>query len=266
MLAVVSVYSKDGSMDPTEIYNYILLNILDDLKRIPGVGDANAIGNKNYAMRVWLKPDLLSKYGVTANEVIASINEQNTQYAAGKIGEEPLEKKSPYVYAITINSKLKTPAEFENIILRVNSNGSYLRLKDVADVEIGSQQYNSQGRLNGSAAVPIMINLQSGANAIEVAELVKTKMQELEVNFPAGLAYSIPYDTTEFILSSIKEVLKTFIEAFVLVIIVMYMFLKNFRSTVIPMIAMPVSLLGTFVGLYLLGFSINFSVFVFPVE
>lgn len=257
MLAVVSVYSKDGSMDPTEIYNYILLNILDDLKRIPGVGDANAIGNKNYAMRVWLKPDLLSKYGVTASEVIASINEQNAQYAAGKIGEEPLEKKSPYVYAITIKSKLKTPAEFENIILRVNSNGSYLRLKDVANVEIGSQQYNSQGRLNGNAAVPIMINLQSGANAIEVAELVKAKMQELEVNFPAGLAYSIPYDTTEFILSSIKEVLKTFIEAFVLVVIVMYMFLKNFRSTVIPMIAMPVSLLGTFVGLYLLGFSIN---------
>ncbi|TQR61500.1 multidrug efflux RND transporter permease subunit [Campylobacter troglodytis] len=257
MLAVISVYSKDGSMDPTEIYNYILLNILDDLKRVPGVGDASAIGNKNYSMRVWLKPDLLSKYGVTASEVIAAINEQNAQYAAGKIGEEPLENKAPYVYAITINSKLKTPAEFEDIILRVNANGSFLRLKDVADLEIGSQQYNSQGRLNGNAAVPIMINLQSGANAIEVADLVKAKMQELAANFPAGLTYNIPYDTTTFILASIKEVIKTFVEAFVLVVLVMYLFLKNFRSTVIPMIAMPVSLLGTFIGLYLLGFSIN---------
>lgn len=256
-LGVMALRSMDGSMDEIEIYNYIVLNILDDLKRVPGVGDVSAMGNKNYSMRVWLKPDLMSQYAVTASEVIAAINEQNAQYAAGKISEEPLKDKSPYVYAITIDSKLKTPQEFENIILRVNSNGSYLRLKDVANVEIGSQNYTTSGRLNGIPSVSIMVNLQSGANAIEVGNLVKEKMEELSANFPAGLEYEIPYDTTTFVLASIKEVLKTFAEAFVLVVLVMYMFLKNFRSTVIPMIAMPVSLLGTFVGLYLLGFSIN---------
>lgn len=257
MLGAISVFSTDGSMDATEVYNYILLNILDDLKRIPGVGDTSAIGNKNYSMRVWLKPDLMSKYAVTSSEVIAAINEQNAQYSAGKIGEEPQTAHSPYVYAVTIDSKLKTIADFENIILRVNSNGSYLRLKDIANVEIGSQQYSSQGRYNGGSAVPIMVNLQSGANAIEVATLVKDKMKELKENFPVGLDYEMSYDTTTFVLASIKEVLKTFAEAFVLVVLVMYMFLKNFRSTIIPMIAMPVSLLGAFVGLYLLGFSIN---------
>lgn len=257
-LGVMALRSMDGSMDETEIYNYIVLNILDDLKRVPGVGDVSAMGNKNYSMRIWLKPDLMSQYGVTASEVIAAINEQNAQYAAGKISEEPLtDKKSPYVYAITIESKLKTPKEFENIILRVNSNGSYLRVKDVADVEIGAQNYTTAGRLNGIPSVSIMVNLQSGANAIETGNLVKAKMEELAAEFPAGLEYEIPYDTTTFVLASIKEVVKTFAEAFVLVVLVMYMFLKNFRSTIIPMIAMPVSLLGTFIGLYLLGFSIN---------
>ena len=257
MLGAIAVYSKNNSMDATEIYNYVLLNILDDLKRVPGVGDASAIGNKNYSMRIWLKPDLLNKFNISSSEVIAAINEQNTQYAVGKIGEEPLDNKTPYVYSVTVQSKLKTPKEFGNIVLRVDSNGSYLRLKDVANIEIGSQQYNSQGRINGISSIPIMVNLQSGANAIEVATLVKEKMAELAKNFPDGLAYEIPYDTTTFVISSIKEVLKTFAEAFVLVVLVMYMFLKNFRSTIIPMIAMPVSLLGTFIGLYLLGFSIN---------
>lgn len=256
-LGVMALRSMDGSMDETEIYNYILLNILDDLKRVPGVGDVSAMGNKDYSMRVWLKPDLMSKYAVTASEVIAAINEQNAQYSAGKIGEEPITHKSPYVYAITVDSKLKTPKEFEDIILRVNSNGSYLRLKDVANVEIGSKNYTTSGRLNGIPAVSIMVNLQSGANAIETGDAVKAKMKELAADFPAGLEYEIPYDTTTFVMASIKEVLKTFAEAFVLVVLVMYMFLKNFRSTIIPMIAMPVSLLGAFVGLYVLGFSIN---------
>lgn len=256
-LGAITLLSEDGSMDTTDIYNYALLNVIDDLKRVPGVGDVSAIGNKNYSMRVWLKPDLMSQYGVTASEVIAAISEQNAQYTAGKIGEEPIPNKSPYVYSITVDSKLKTPKEFENIILRVNSNGSFLRLKDVAEVEIGSQNYNSQGRLSGVPAVPIMINLQSGANSIEVAGLVKAKMAELEANFPAGLKSEFAYDTTTFVVDSIQEVVKTFGEAFVLVVLVMYMFLKNFRSTIIPMLAMPVSLLGTFVGLYVLGFSVN---------
>ena len=257
MLEVITISSSDGSMNATEIYNYIIVNVLDDIKRVKGVGDATAIGNKNYSMRVWLKPDLLNKFSITATEVIAAINDQNEQYATGKIGEEPVDEKSPFVYSITMQGRLKTPAEFENITLRANEDGSFIRIKDIADVEIGSQQYSSQGRLNGNDAVPIMINLQSGANAVETAKLVAAKMEELSKNFPQGLQYSIPYDTTTFVNASIHEVSKTFAEAFILVILIMYLFLKNFRSTFIPMVAIPVSLLGTFAGLYLLGFSIN---------
>lgn len=257
ILEAISVYSKDGSMSSVDVYNYIALNILDDLKRVPGVGDATAIGNKNYSMRIWLNPDLLNKFQITATDVISAVNDQNSQYATGKIGEEPLSEKSPYVYSITMQGRLQTPAEFGNIIIKANDDGSFLRLKDVAEIEIGAQQYNSQGRLNGGDAVPIIINLQSGANAVNTAKLVGKKLEELSKNFPPGLEYKVPYDTTLFVKASIEEVVKTFAEALVLVIIVMYMFLKNFRSTIIPMIAVPVSLLGTFAGLYLLGFSIN---------
>ncbi|ECQ0490862.1 efflux RND transporter permease subunit [Campylobacter jejuni] len=257
ILEVVSVYSEDSSMNDIDIYNYVSLNILDELKRIPGVGDASAIGNKNYSMRIWLEPDLLNKFGVTANDVINAVNDQNAQYATGKIGEEPVVNKSPQVISITMQGRLQTPQEFENIILRVNEDKSFLRIKDVAKVEIGAEQYNSTGRLNTSAAVPIMINLQSGANAVNTAKLINEKMQELSKNFPQGLKYQIPYDTTIFVKASIKEVIKTFVEALALVLVVMYLFLKNFKSTIIPMIAVPVSLLGTFAVLYVLGFSIN---------
>lgn len=182
-LAAISMYSSDGSMSAVDVYNYITLNVLDELKRVPGVGDANAIGNRNYSLRIWLKPDLLNKFGITATDVISAVNDQNAQYATGKIGEEPVTQKSPYVYSITMQGRLQSPSEFENIILRTNNDGSFLRLKDVADVEIGSQQYSSQGRLNGNDAVPIIINLQSGANALNTAKLVEAKMQELSKNF-----------------------------------------------------------------------------------
>jgi len=257
ILEAITLTSTDGSMDSTEVYNYIALNVLDDLKRVPGVGDATAIGNKNYSMRVWLNPDLLNKFNATASDVIAAIRDQNAQYSTGKIGEEPVSEKSPFVYSVTMQGQLKDVSEFENIILRANSDGSFLRLKDVARVEIGAQQYVSQGRDSGNDAIPIIINLQSGANSIQTAKLVEEKMKELAQNFPPGLKYRIAYDTTTFVKNSIFEVVKTFIEALILVIIVMYMFLKNFRSTIIPMIAVPVSILGTFAGLYILGFSIN---------
>ncbi|MDL0102873.1 multidrug efflux RND transporter permease subunit [Campylobacter felis] len=257
ILEAVAIYSTDGSMNAVDIYNYITLNIIDDIKRVPGVGDAFAIGNRNYSMRVWLDPTLLNKYQITAKEVLSAIEEQNAQYATGKIGEEPVTQKSPYVYSITMQGRLKSSQEFGEVILRVNEDGSFLRLKEVADIELGSQQYVAQGRYGGNDAVPIIINLQSGANSVNTAKLVGEKLEELSKNFPAGLAYNVPYDTTTFVKASIYEVLKTFAEALILVIIVMYLFLKNFRSTLIPMIAVPVSLLGTFAGLYLLGFSVN---------
>ncbi|ELB9335182.1 multidrug efflux RND transporter permease subunit [Campylobacter upsaliensis] len=257
ILEAVAMYSTDGSMNAVDIYNYITLNIIDDIKRVPGVGNAFAIGNRNYSMRVWLDPNLLNKYQITSKEVLSAIEEQNAQYATGKIGEEPVTQKSPYVYSITMQGRLKSSQEFGEVILRVNEDGSFLRLKDVADIELGSQQYVAQGRYDGNDAVPIIINLQSGANSVNTAKLVGEKLEELSKNFPAGLAYNVPYDTTTFVKASIYEVLKTFAEALILVIIVMYLFLKNFRSTLIPMIAVPVSLLGTFAGLYLLGFSVN---------
>ncbi|EPD8509923.1 efflux RND transporter permease subunit [Campylobacter upsaliensis] len=257
ILEVIALYSTDGSMNAVDIYNYITLNIIDDIKRVPGVGDAFAIGNRNYSMRVWLDPNLLNKYQITSKEVLSAIEEQNAQYATGKIGEEPVTQKSPYVYSITMQGRLKSSQEFGEVILRVNEDGSFLRLKEVADIELGSQQYVAQGRYSGNDAVPIIINLQSGANSVNTAKLVGEKLEELSKNFPAGLAYQVPYDTTTFVKASIYEVLKTFVEALILVIIVMYLFLKNFRSTLIPMIAVPVSLLGTFAGLYLLGFSVN---------
>ncbi|EAK0959785.1 multidrug efflux RND transporter permease subunit [Campylobacter upsaliensis] len=257
ILEAVAMYSTDGSMNAVDIYNYITLNIIDDIKRVPGVGDAFAIGNRNYSMRVWLDPTLLNKYQITAKEVLSAIEEQNAQYATGKIGEEPVTQKSPYVYSITMQGRLKSSQEFGEVILRVNEDGSFLRLKEVADIELGSQQYVAQGRYSGNDAVPIIINLQSGANSVNTAKLVGEKLEELSKNFPAGLAYNVPYDTTTFVKASIYEVLKTFAEALILVVIVMYLFLKNFRSTLIPMIAVPVSLLGTFAGLYLLGFSVN---------
>ncbi|EPC9513774.1 efflux RND transporter permease subunit [Campylobacter upsaliensis] len=257
ILEAVAMYSTDGSMNAVDIYNYITLNIIDDIKRVPGVGDAFAIGNRNYSMRVWLDPNLLNKYQITSKEVLSAIEEQNAQYATGKIGEEPVTQKSPYVYSITMQGRLKSSQEFGEVILRVNEDGSFLRLKEVADIELGSQQYVAQGRYDGNDAVPIIINLQSGANSVNTAKLVGEKLEELSKNFPAGLAYNVPYDTTTFVKASIYEVLKTFAEALILVIIVMYLFLKNFRSTLIPMIAVPVSLLGTFAGLYLLGFSVN---------
>ncbi|WP_270972669.1 efflux RND transporter permease subunit [Campylobacter upsaliensis] len=257
ILEAVAMYSTDGSMNAVDIYNYITLNIIDDIKRVPGVGDAFAIGNRNYSMRVWLDPTLLNKYQITAKEVLNAIEEQNAQYATGKIGEEPVTQKSPYVYSITMQGRLKSSQEFGEVILRVNEDGSFLRLKEVADIELGSQQYVAQGRYSGNDAVPIIINLQSGANSVNTAKLVGEKLEELSKNFPAGLAYNVPYDTTTFVKASIYEVLKTFAEALILVIIVMYLFLKNFRSTLIPMIAVPVSLLGTFAELYLLGFSVN---------
>ncbi|TKX32613.1 efflux RND transporter permease subunit [Campylobacter aviculae] len=257
ILEVVSIYSEDNSMSDIDIFNYTTLNILDELKRIPGVGDASAIGGKNYSMRIWLKPDLLNKFGVTASDVINAVNEQNAQYATGKIGEEPVTQKSPQVLSITMEGRLKSPQEFENIILRVNKDGSFLRIKDIANVEIGSQEYRSTGRLGTKTAVPIIINLQSGANAVNTARLVSEKLEELSKNFPQGLKYDVPFDTTIFVKASIKEVIKTFVEALILVLIVMYLFLKNFKSTIIPMIAVPVSLLGTFAILYLFGFSIN---------
>ncbi|MBS3796893.1 multidrug efflux RND transporter permease subunit [Pseudoalteromonas sp. BDTF-M6] len=257
-LQVHAFYSPDDSRSALWTSNYVTLNILDRIKRIPGTTNVQIFGAKDYAMRIWLRPDLMSQLGVTVNEITTAIREQNSQYAAGNIGATPTHvAPQSLVYSVTARGRMSEPKEFENIILRANADGSSLRLKDVARVELGAKDYNFEGSFNGKEAVLMGIFLQPGANALEVAEEVGAVMAEFKPQFPAGLEHVVSYDTTRFVEVSIREVLKTLIEAMVLVFLVVYLFLQNWRATLIPTLAVPVSLLGTFAGMYMLGYSIN---------
>nr|WP_314888755.1 multidrug efflux RND transporter permease subunit [uncultured Campylobacter sp.] len=243
-------------MNSIEMYNYVNLNIADEVKRVNGVGDTVLIGSKEYSMRIWLKPDLLAYYKLTPSDVITQVKIQNSQYAAGKIGEQPSDGDNPYVYSVRTGGRLKNASQFGDIIIK-SADGAMLKLKDVATVELGAASYANDAMLNGKDAVPLLIFMQNDANALATAQAVNAKLDELSKNFPEGFTHTIAYNPTEFIEVSIHEVVKTFIEAMILVIIVMYMFLKSFRATVIPMLAVPVSIIGTFGGLYAMGFSIN---------
>lgn len=257
ILAVYSLFSDSPAHDTTFIANYAAINILKELKRVPGVGDAALFSRQEYSMRIWLSPDKLTKYNLTPAEVIALVQEQNSQFAAGFFGQEPVRKDLDFTYTVTTQGRFTTPQEFENILIRTNSDGSSLRLKDLARVELGAEDYSVNAFYNGRPAVAFGLFLQPGANALNVAEGVAKKLEELSQTFPEGLQYAIPYDTTSFVNVSIKEVIKTFIEAIILVVIVIYFFLQNFRATIIPVLAVPVSIIGTFAGMYMLGFSIN---------
>lgn len=243
-------------MNSIEMYNYVNLNIADEVKRVNGVGDTVLIGTKEYSIRIWLKPDLLAYYKLTPSDVIAQVKIQNSQYAAGKIGEQPSDGDNPYVYSVRTGGRLKNAAQFGDIIIK-SADGATLKLKDVATVELGAASYASDSMLNGQDSIPLLIFMQNDANALATAQAVNAKLDELSKNFPEGFTHTIAYNPTEFIEVSIHEVVKTFIEAMILVLIVMYMFLKSFRATVIPMLAVPVSIIGTFGGLYAMGFSIN---------
>ena len=257
ILAVYSLFSDSPAHDRIFIANYAAINILKELKRVPGVGDAALFSRQEYSMRIWLSPDKLTKYNLTPAEVIALVQEQNSQFAAGFFGQEPVRKDLDFTYTVTTQGRFTTPQEFENILIRTNSDGSSLRLKDLARVELGAEDYSVNAFYNGRPAVAFGLFLQPGANALNVAEGVSKKLEELSQTFPEGLQYAIPYDTTSFVDVSIKEVIKTFIEAIILVVIVIYFFLQNFRATIIPVLAVPVSIIGTFAGMYMLGFSIN---------
>lgn len=257
ILAVYSLFSDSPAHDRIFIANYAAINILKELKRVPGVGDAALFSRQEYSMRIWLSPDKLTKYNLTPAEVIALVQEQNSQFAAGFFGQEPVRKDLDFTYTVTTQGRFTTPQEFENILIRTNSDGSSLRLKDLARVELGAEDYSVNAFYNGRPAVAFGLFLQPGANALNVAEGVAKKLEELSQTFPEGLQYAIPYDTTSFVNVSIKEVIKTFIEAIILVVIIIYFFLQNFRATIIPVLAVPVSIIGTFAGMYMLGFSIN---------
>ncbi len=256
-LQVLAFYSPDGRYDDLFISNYVTLNVLDQLKRLPGTTNVQIFGAKDYAMRVWLLPDRLAQLKLTPADVARAINEQNAQFAAGKVGQAPINKGQELVYTITAQGRLTDAKEFGQIIVRANPDGSTVRLSEVARVELGSKDYDFIGRYNGKSATLVGIFLQPGANALEVAKTVRTTMTGLASRFPDGLAYAVPYDTTRFVEVSIREVVFTLGEAMILVFLVVYLFLQSWRATIIPLIAVPVSLLGAFAGLYVLGYSIN---------
>ncbi|MGE5160618.1 MAG: efflux RND transporter permease subunit [Betaproteobacteria bacterium] len=257
-LQVIAFYSPDSRFDDLFISNFVTLNVLDELKRLPGTTNVQIFGAKDYAMRIWLRPDRLAQLQLTTTDVLRAVNEQNAQFAAGKVGQAPYASKDQeLVYTVTTRGRLAEPKEFEEIIVRSSPGGAAVRLKDVARVELGSKDYDFVGRYNGRSATLVGIFLQPGANALEVAETVKDRVQELSQGFPAGLSYAVAYDTTRFVEVSIREVLKTLVEAMLLVFLVVYLFLQNWRATLIPIIAVPVSLIGTFAGLLALGYSIN---------
>jgi hydrophobe/amphiphile efflux-1 (HAE1) family protein len=257
ILQVLTMSSPGGRYDTIFISNYALLNVIDELRRTPGVGDASLFGASDYSMRIWLRPDKLAQYSLTPTDIAAAVREQNAQFAAGRFAEEPMSHGQAFTYSVTTPGRLADTKAFENIILRTDESGGALRLKDVARVELGALTYGFSATYNGSPAVPLGVYLQPGANALEVAQQVKATMDRLAKRFPDGLRYDIPFNTTRFVEVSIREVIHTFIEALVLVIAVVFIFLQSFRATLIPVIAVPVSIIGTFAGMYLLGFSIN---------
>ncbi len=257
ILLVPMLTSESGKFDPLFLSNYGTLNVLDDLKRIKGVGDATIFGAQDYAMRIWLRPDRMAQLSVTTSDIAAALQTQNAQYAAGKIGQDPSPADQQIVYTVTAKGRLLDPEQFGNIILRADGPRGVLSLKDVARIELGSQNYNIRTTLNGKPGIAIGVFLQTGANALDTAKAVKAKLEELKADFPEGMDYQIPYDTSEFVISSIEEVVKTLAEAMLLVVLVVFVFLQSWRATLIPLIAVPISLIGTFAGLWIFGFSIN---------
>ena len=255
-LVVASLYSPDDRYDSLFISNYITQNVLDAIKRVPGTTNVQIFGAKDYAMRIWLRPDRMAQLGITVGDISAAVGEQNAQYAAGKIGAPPGNTEE-LTLTVTARGRLLEPEEFGNIVVRSGERGSIVRLKDIARVELGSKDYNFYGRINGHPTVPVGVFLQTGANALDTRAAVEKTLQELKAKFPPGLTYSTPYDTTPFVSESIHEVLKTLAEAMILVFIVVYIFLQSWRATIIPTLAVPVSLIGTMAGLQLLGYSLN---------
>ncbi len=256
-LMVAGFYSEDGSMDPSDIADYINTNIVDPISRVEGVGNTNVFGS-SYAMRVWLDPEKLRAYNLMPSDVVAAVRAQNTQVSAGQLANLPTNDERAVINAtVSVQSYLQTAEEFENILLKTDNSGAQVRIRDVAKVEMGSENYAFDSRLDGNEASGMAIMLAPGSNALEVREAVGARLDELSENFPAGLKMTIPFDTTPFVRLSITQVVHTLIEAVVLVFLVMFLFLQNWRATIIPTLAVPVVILGTFAVLGFFGYSIN---------
>ena len=252
----VALYSPDKSLNDVALGSYAMANVVDSLRRVPGVGEVLLFGTE-YSMRLWLKPDKLQHYNLSPADVAAAVRAQNTELATGEMGQLPSAPGQELNAVIVTRSRLSTPEEFGNIIVRNNPDGSSLRVKDVARVELGAQDYSRTARIDGQPTAAMAIRLSPGANALSTVKGVNDKMAELARFFPKSINWTVPYDTSKFIDVSIKEVLKSLAEALLLVVLVMYLFLENWRATLIPTIVIPVALVGALVGLYLLGYSIN---------
>ena len=257
IVMLLTLSSKDSIYDGLYLSNYASLNLTDELTRLPGIGSVNVMGAGNYSMRIWLDPNAMRIRNLTPEMIFQAIANQNTQVSAGYVGQPIAQSDNPFQYTLTVQGRLTTPEEFGNIILRTEGNSKILRLKDVAHIELGSVSYNVVSKLRGKPCAAIAIYQLPGSNSLDVAKQVRTKMEQLGKNLPAGVSYAVTLDTTEVINASIHEVLKTFIETTLLVVLVIFLFLQNFRAVIIPCITIPVSLIGTLAIMAALGFSIN---------
>jgi multidrug efflux pump len=257
ILTVLTLFSPDQTFDTTYISNYALVNVIDALKRVEGVGDARLFGTQDYSMRIWLNPSKMARYQLTPADVQAALQEQNSQFAAGSFGAMPNDNEIAFTYTASTEGRFSNAEQFKNIILRTEDNGQVLRLGDVSRVELGAQSYSTSGSFSGNPAVPFAVYLAPGANSLATVERIRARMKELGKDLPNGMEYEIPFDTTKFVDASITDVEHTFIEAIILVVLVVFLFLQNVRATLIPLLAIPVSVIGTFAGMYALGFSIN---------
>src|SRR5437870_4087577 len=257
ILLVVSLISPGNQRDTLYLSNFASINLVDELKRLPGIADVTIFGAGDYSMRVWVNPEKMARLGVTPADVAAALRAQNAQYAAGRIGTEPAPPGQNIVYTVTATGRLIEPEEFGEIVVRAAGPSGVLRLKYIARLELGALNYDTSNTLDGQPTIGMATFLQPGANALEVADLVRARMKELRPSFPEGVDYAIPFDTTRFVDASIKEVNTTIFEAALLVLAVVFLFLQTWRATLIPMIAVPVSLIGAFAGLWVVGFSMN---------
>ena len=257
MLMYLNILTTDAATDEKFLYNYADINLLPELKRIEGVGFADIMGSREYSMRIWLDPSRMASFDVSTGDVIQSLKQQNLEAAPGKIGESSGRNAQALQYVLKYTGKYSTEAEYENVVIKSNAEGDVTRLKDIAEVEFGSQEYDVLSKENGKPSAAIMIKQRPGTNASQVIENIKNAMKEMKTSFPSGMEYTVSYDVSAFLDASIHEVLKTLVEAFLLVALVVFVFLQDFRSTLIPAIAVPVSLVGTLFFMQLFGFSLN---------
>src|SRR6187401_1334368 len=257
ILMIISVYSPKGTYDANFLTNYCGINLRDQLLRIPGIAQVDLFGGADYGMRIWLRPDKLAKLALTPSDVISAIKEQNLQAPAGRVGMAPSPKDQEFTYTVSAPGRLVNPEEFENIILRETETGAQIRIRDVGRAELGAQNYDSYGRLNGQPAGAMAVYLLPGANQLKASEAIYETMARAKELLPSDMDYRIVYDTTPAVEASIESIVHTFVEAVILVTLVVFIFLQNLRATIIPLLTVPVSLIGTFIFFPLLGFSVN---------